>query len=62
MFVLHLKKTSLLRVQKIGWKNSSKVFYNSLIQLVNLIFFRHKISLQVIGGECKSATDEMTSS
>ena len=29
---------------------------------MNLIFFRHNISLKVIGGECKSVTDEMTSS
>ena len=29
---------------------------------MSLIFFRHKISQKVIGGECKSAADEMTSS
>ena len=29
---------------------------------MNLIFFRHNISLKVIGGECKSFKDEMTSS
>ena len=28
---------------------------------MNLIFFCHNISLKVIGAECKSATDEMTS-
>ena len=27
-----------------------------------MIFFRHNISLKLIGGECKSVTDEMTSS
>ena len=29
-----------------------------MFQLVNLIFFRHNISLKVVGGECKSVTDE----
>ena len=29
---------------------------------MNLIFFRHKIYLTVIGGACKSGTDEVTSS
>ena len=28
---------------------------------MNLIFFRHNISLKGVSGECKSATDEMTS-
>ena len=29
---------------------------------MNLIYFRHSISLKVIGGECKSVTDKRTSS
>ena len=29
---------------------------------MNVIFFRHKIYLTVIGGACKSGTDEVTSS
>ena len=48
--------------EKIGWKNSWKDFCNPIFQLVNLIYFRHSISLKVIGGECKSVTDKRTSS
>ena len=33
-----------------------------MFQLVNLIFFRHNISLKVVGGKCKSVTDERTDS
>ena len=68
MVVLHQKKISLFCVQKIGQLNSRIGFSNSvvqlmnlIVQLMNLIFFKHKIFLKVIGGECKSATDEITS-
>ena len=68
MVVLHQKKISLFCVQKIGQLNSRIGFSNSVVQLMNLIvqlmnllFFKHKIFLKVIGGECKSATDEITS-
>ena len=68
MVVLHQKKISMFRVQKIGQLNSRIGFSNSVVQLMNLIgqlmnliFFKHKIFLKFIGGECKSATDEITS-